>query len=83
MFEDMLDETLMERSSHRGVGLSDMMYKQLSAQMDKAYKIEKADENAAINAGSAIEEDSDTNRTDMEEGGEPQIKADGAETVEE
>lgn len=83
MFEDMLDETLMERSSHRGVGLSDMMYRQLSAQMDKAYKIEKADENAAINAGSAIEEDSDTNRTDMEEGGEPQIKADGAETVEE
>ena len=39
MFEDMLDETLMEKGSHRGVGISDMMYKQLSAHMDRAYKI--------------------------------------------
>ncbi len=39
MFEDMLDEQLMERGSTRGMGISDMMYKQLSARMDKAYKI--------------------------------------------
>ncbi|NLL97074.1 MAG: flagellar biosynthesis protein FlgJ [Clostridiaceae bacterium] len=44
MFEDMLDEKLMERGSMRGIGISEMMYKQLSAKMDKAYKIETVNE---------------------------------------
>lgn len=44
MFEDMLDERLMERGSMRGMGISEMMYKQLSAKMDKAYKIETVKE---------------------------------------
>lgn len=38
IFEDMLDETLMGKASERGMGISDMMYKQLSAKMDKTYK---------------------------------------------
>ena len=38
IYEDMLDETLMENASKRGMGISDMMYKQLSAKMDKTYK---------------------------------------------
>ncbi len=83
MFEDMLDETLMEQSSHRGMGISDMMYRQLSARMDKAYKIERLDENAELNSSQAVQEDSDTTQPAIEEGGEPQIKPDGAETVEE
>lgn len=39
IFEDMLDETMMERASGHGMGLSDMMYKQLGAKMDKTYKV--------------------------------------------
>lgn len=38
IFEDMLDEKLMENASKRGMGISDMMYKQLSANMDRIYK---------------------------------------------
>jgi flagellar protein FlgJ len=40
MFEDMLDEELMDKGSLRGMGVSDMMYKQLSAKMDKTYKVQ-------------------------------------------
>lgn len=43
IFEDMLDEKLMDQSSERGMGLSDMMYKQLSAKMDRTYKSDGAD----------------------------------------
>lgn len=43
MFEDMLDEELMKGASTQGIGISDMMYKQLSAQMENAYKIEKSE----------------------------------------
>ncbi|NLM73176.1 MAG: flagellar biosynthesis protein FlgJ [Clostridiaceae bacterium] len=38
IFEDMLDETMMEQASKRGMGLSDMLYKQLSAKLDRIYK---------------------------------------------
>ena len=38
IFQDMLDDELMNKSSQRGVGIADMMYKQLSAQMDNTYK---------------------------------------------
>lgn len=41
MFEDMLDDELMKEAGSRGMGISDMMYKQLSAQMDRTYKIDK------------------------------------------
>lgn len=44
IFEDMLDEELMKRGSMRGVGIAEMMYRQLSARMDKVYKIEKTEE---------------------------------------
>ncbi len=43
IFEDMLDEELMDQSSERGMGISDMMYKQLSAKMDKTYKSDGAE----------------------------------------
>lgn len=37
IFEDMLDDELMKQCSIRGVGIADMMYKQLSAQMDRTF----------------------------------------------
>lgn len=37
IFEDMLDEELMNGCSIRGVGIADMMYKRLSAQMDRTF----------------------------------------------
>ena len=36
----MLDDELMELASRRGMGISDMMYNQLSAKMDKTYKLQ-------------------------------------------
>lgn len=44
IFEDMLDEQLMENASKRGMGISDMMYKQLSANMDRIYKASSGNE---------------------------------------
>ncbi len=35
IFEDMLDDELMNRASTRGLGLADLMYRQLSRQMDR------------------------------------------------
>ncbi|NLO92667.1 MAG: flagellar biosynthesis protein FlgJ [Clostridiaceae bacterium] len=43
MFEDMLDDELVKEATKRGVGISDMMYRQLSAQMERAYKYERPD----------------------------------------
>ena len=37
IFEDEFDDLLMEQASERGMGISDMMYRQLSARMDKTY----------------------------------------------
>lgn len=82
MFEDMLDETLMERGSHRGMGISDMMYRQLSARMDKAYKIQTIDEGAELNANPAVQEEPNPIEPAIEEDTELKIKSDGAETVE-
>lgn len=39
IFQDMLDEQLMDGCSKKGIGLADMMYKQLSAQMDRTYTV--------------------------------------------
>lgn len=47
MFEDMLDEELMDKSSLRGMGISEMMYKQLSAKMDKTYKAAEKEESSS------------------------------------
>jgi flagellar protein FlgJ len=63
IFEDMLDEELMTRGSMRGVGIAEMMYKQLSTQMDKVYKFEKAEE-----ASEANDSEPDNTETD---GAEP------------
>jgi len=82
MFEDMLDEALMEKSSHRGVGLSDMMYRQLSAQMDRTYKIHKPDINSQLNVNPTEPDKSDTTQPETENYTETEIKPDGAETVE-
>jgi len=40
IFEDMLDETLMQQASKRGVGLSKMMYEHLSAKLDRMYNVQ-------------------------------------------
>lgn len=69
IFEDMLDETLMKNSSQRGVGISEMMYKQLSAKMDKAYKIETVKENAETEVDSTKPAEEDTDLT-LEENAE-------------
>jgi len=82
MFEDMLDETLMEKSSQRGIGISDMMYRQLSAQMDRTYKIQKPNEDTQLNVDTTEPDKSDPTQLEKEEDGEPEIKPDGAETVE-
>jgi len=81
MFEDMLDETLMEKSSQRGIGLSDMMYRQLSAQMDRMYKIQKPDIGAQLNVNPAEPGKSDSIKSEAEKNAEPELKPDGAETV--
>ncbi len=67
MFEDMLDETLMERGGQRGMGISDMMYKQLSAKMDKAYKIQTVEEETETNTNPALQEDTDPIKPVIEE----------------
>lgn len=54
IFEDMLDEELMQQGSLRGMGISDMMYKQLSTQMDKSYKIQ-----TAVKGDETVNEESD------------------------
>lgn len=82
MFEDMLDETLMEKGSHRGMGISDMMYKQLSTQMDKAYKIQTIDKDAELNANPAVQEEPNPIEPATEEDTELKINPDGVETVE-
>lgn len=47
IFQDMLDEELMHACSKRGVGIADMMYRQLSAQMDRTYIASSASSNEA------------------------------------
>lgn len=48
IFQGMLDDELMNKSSERGVGIADMMYKQLSAQMDKTYKVAEEESGTAV-----------------------------------
>ncbi len=43
IFDDMLDEELMERAGSRGVGLADMLYKELSRQMDRTYQLNRTE----------------------------------------
>ena len=57
IFDDMLDEELMKRASHRGVGLADMLYRQLSKQMDRTYLPGGADASADRDAGRTLEVD--------------------------
>lgn len=39
IFEDMLDEELVNNAKGTGLGIADILYKQLSANLDKMYKI--------------------------------------------
>lgn len=57
IFEDMLDEKLMEQSSNRGMGISEMMYKQLSADMDRTYKVKKEESGTADSPPDGAEQD--------------------------
>mgnify|MGYP001205034932 FL=1 len=83
MFEDMLDEALMEKSSRRGIGISDMMYRQLSAQMDRIYKTQKPDTGTQLNIKpTEPDKPASTPPETEEDAEEPEIKPDGAETVE-
>lgn len=38
IFNDMLDDELMNRAGQRGIGLADMLYKQLSQRMDRTFE---------------------------------------------
>ncbi|MGI6085101.1 MAG: rod-binding protein [Acetivibrionales bacterium] len=82
IFEDMLDETLMERSSRRGVGISDMMYKQLNAQMDKRYKIQPKEEDADSSTEPAVQGSFDPDKPVIKEDMEHDTGSDGVELVE-
>ncbi len=78
MFEDMLDEELMDVSSKRGMGISEMMYKQLSAKMDNTYKVESKDESTTpVESGSAMNQEN-SGPDSLENQG-----TDGAEPIEE
>ena len=44
IFQDMYDEELMKQCGTRGVGIADMMYKQLSAQMDRTFTTSGTDD---------------------------------------
>ncbi|NLM09669.1 MAG: flagellar biosynthesis protein FlgJ [Clostridiaceae bacterium] len=39
IFEDMLDEELINNAKRKGVGIADILYRQLSANLDNMYKI--------------------------------------------
>lgn len=39
IFQDMLDEELIANAAERGMGLSEVLYRQLSMNMDKMYKV--------------------------------------------
>ena len=39
IFEEMLDEELMDNTTQRGIGVADILYKQLSLNLDNMYKI--------------------------------------------
>lgn len=47
MFQDMLDDELMKEGAIRGTGIAEMMYKQITARMDRIYKPVKASEKEA------------------------------------
>lgn len=40
IFEDMLDEEIVKKAADRGVGLGDMLYRQLSINMDNTYLVD-------------------------------------------
>ncbi|HOP73398.1 MAG TPA: rod-binding protein [Thermoclostridium caenicola] len=58
IFQDMLDEELMSACSKRGVGIADMMYRQLSAQMERTYVASGTSRDEADLTGDAESESS-------------------------
>ena len=54
IFDDMLDEELMNRAGSRGVGLADMLYRELSRQMDNTYRVSDVTAPGSRNAGAAV-----------------------------
>jgi len=44
IFESMLDDALMQQASKRGIGLADVLYKQLHRNMESLYKFDDAGE---------------------------------------
>ena len=38
IFEEMLDDEIIKDSKQRGIGIADMMYKQLARRLEKTYK---------------------------------------------
>jgi len=39
IFEDMLDEEIINKAKDRGIGIADILYRQLSLNMDKIYTV--------------------------------------------
>lgn len=50
MFQDMLDDELMKQGAIRGTGIAEMMYKQITARMDRMYKPVGAEQQATAEA---------------------------------
>lgn len=47
IFQEMLDDKLMDEASTRSVGVSGMLYKQLSEKMDRTWKVNQSGEDEA------------------------------------
>lgn len=80
MFEDMFDDELMDISSQRGMGISDMLYKQLSAKMDKTYKVGTQGTGSAAVASEASH---DSETAEPDDAGLEIEASTGAEPIEE
>lgn len=48
IFQDMLDDELMKQGATKGIGIAEMMYKQITSRMDRMYKPAAAAEKEAV-----------------------------------
>ena len=65
MFEEMLDEELINGISNRGIGLAQMMFKQLSRQVDNLYT-QSDSKDIAVTSSSQTDEKGMDNEKDTE-----------------
>ena len=63
IFEEMLDEELMDDATQRGVGVAEVLYKQLSLNLDNMYEI--SDEDNLHSQDATINDEYKANSKDM------------------